>query len=167
MSCTGASDIGLFATGLWESLGNPTDVSALTISGWVYQTNTLGTLNNLIDTCYTGGNGYVCPDLTNTEYSILGAMYQVQFYRNRANALAGTAGTTLSWYRLREGDSDIARANPSEMMKTFQKMAKEANDELNKMVSYYNKQSQGGNVPRSVDFYNVSNGPVYFNEDFY
>ena len=165
MSCTGAGDIGLFATGLWEDLGSPADISALSISGWVTQTNTLGTLNNLINQCYTGAQGsYVCPDLTNTEFAILGTMYTMRFYRNRANSLAGAGGTTPMWYTLKEGDSTISRANPSEMMKTFQSMSINAREGLDKMVSYYNKYSNGGTVPRSVNFYTLEN-PSYYNGD--
>lgn len=152
MSCTGdASDIGLWATGLWTTLGQPSDVSALTISGWASQSFTVGALNAYTNQCYSGISGaYVCPDLNQADFAILGAMYAVQFYNFRAQAMAGAGGVEKTWTELRDGDSVMRRSSPGELMKAYVAMANEAAKTLRNLVAFYNDYLQNGTLPHSV-----------------
>jgi hypothetical protein len=157
MSCTGASDIGLFATGLWTNIGQPSDISALTISGFVAQPSTLGALNAYIGTCYSGDGVNVCPDLDEGSFAIIGLMYLQSYYMSLMRANAG-AGGTLRLVELREGDSTIRWVNASEIAKTYSAAAKDAASQLKYLVKAYNNNSQGGNTPRAIDFPLIING---------
>lgn len=165
--CTDASVIGDFATGLWVTqLGSPSDVSALTISGWVTQSFTIGALNNYTFQCFSGVSGNVCPVLYQDEFAILALMYMQQFWTYRAQATAGAGGVLLPWTALRDGDSEIRRVDPAALMRTYQSMSNAANKQLNAMIVQYNR-AQGG--PTSIDFYDIDNtwlGAAYYNGGF-
>ncbi len=163
MSCN--SGIGVWATGLWTDLGSPTNISALTISGYVATPNTLGKLNSLIGTCYapSGYTGFgsfnydVTPDLAETELALIGKLYMVSYYNSLVQSVMG-AGGVMPTLSAREGDTSFNLVNPVSMGKVWADMAKEANEELKYLVNAYINQSQGANVPRSVVFPNVVPG---------
>ncbi len=155
MSCTGTQDIGAFASGVWLNLGSPTDISALSISGWVTQQNTIGSLNAYTAKCHTIVSGmYVCPDIDLGEYSILGAIYATQFWNYRAQAVAGAGGITPQWVSLRDGDSEIRRVNAGELMKSYVSLGQDAQQVLS-LVAFYNDFTQNGTLPLSVDMWTI------------
>ena len=149
----------IWATGQWVDLGQPTNVSVTTISGYAVQPGTLGKLNSLISTCFSGSgytgagttNYQIGPWVTNTELAIIGQLYLVSYYKNLAQATMGVGGSTIPWSMLREGDSTIQRSSPVNIGKEYREMAKDANEQLNFLVSAY-RGSNGGQVPRSVDY---------------
>ncbi len=160
--------IGVWATGVWQDLFSPTNLASTTISGYAIQPSTLGRLNDLIGTCYsgigytgaTGGMGSinfdVSPDVGNTELAILGQMFLVSYYNNLAMVTMGQGGSTIPWTSIAEGDSRIARVNASSIGKEYREMSKTAYEQLNYLVNAFRNNSQGANVPRTVMYYNIA-----------
>lgn len=154
-----SAQIGLFATGLWEELGSPSDIAANTISGWVSQDQTLGKLNNLIGTCFSGvgysgvgtWNYDVSPDLSNLEFGILDQMYRVTYYQRLIRNIAG-AGGTFPVQQMAEGDSKIQFVSAAELAKVYTDNLKNAQDQMKYLVNAYIKLDY---APRSVDFYTI------------
>lgn len=141
---TGAALIGEWSSGIWVSLGGPPTLSALTISGFASQPNTLGTLNARLDRCFRGtgegGTGYAYasePPLTNAELAIVEGIFLVSWYNQLAFATMGAGGSTIPWVRLREGDSLIDRSNPANIGEQYREMSKSANEQLNYLVNAY------------------------------
>jgi hypothetical protein len=157
------SGISQFSTGLWLDLGQPTDLSALSISGWVTQPQTLGRLNSYVGTCYTGigytgSNSWdydVGPDLTNGDYSILGQMFMVTYYNQLVRKCAGAGGTQKIVQSLAEGDSRVQYVNAADLARVYTENVKEATKTLNYLVNTYNTNSQGAYDPRSVNYYTI------------
>lgn len=155
--------LGQWAVGVWNDLGQPANVTATTISGYAIQPSTLGRLNDLIGSCYsgsgyTGGNTInfqIGPDISNTELGLIEKMYLVSYYNNLAQSTMGIGGSTIPWTRLREGDSSIDRANAANIGREYREMAKTANEQLYYMVNAYRSNSLGGNLGRSVDYPNI------------
>lgn len=158
--------VGNWASGVWTDLGQPPNVSSLTISGYAVSPNTLGRLNNFIGTCYSG-SGYagpgtvdydVVPDLTDQELAIVGALYSVSYYNGLVQAAMGAGSAIaasmggLPFVSLREGDSQIVRANPAAIGVAYANLAKEANSQLKYLVNVYIQNTLGGNTPRDVEY---------------
>lgn len=150
-----------WATGLWVDIGQPSNVAVTTISGYAIQPGTLGKLNSLIGTCFSGSgyagttgtaNFQIGPWIADTELAIIGQMYLVSYYRSLAQATMGVGGNTIPWSMLREGDSTIQRSSPVNIGKEYREMAKDANEQLNYLVTAYSANSQGASVPRTVDY---------------
>lgn len=167
-----SQEIGLWSTGLWIDLGQPSNISSLTISGYAVAPNTLGRLNNFIGTCYSG-SGYAgpgtynfdtVPDLTDQELAIIGAMYSVGYYNSLVQAAMGAGSAVaasaggLPWAMIKEGDSQISRPNIAAIGATYANLAKEATAQLKYLTNVYIANSQGGNTPRSVLYLNP---PIY------
>lgn len=154
MSCSGdASDIGLFATGLWQTLGAPDDLSALYISGYVGLPSTLGQLNAYIGSCYSGMDGiYVCPDMDNGSFAIVGQMFTQAYYLNLMRANAGAGGAMSRVMELQEGDSRLKWVSSAELAKVYLQAAKDAQIQLKYLVKAYNDNSQGANEARDVEY---------------
>lgn len=151
--------IALFATGLWLDLGSPTDLSPGVISGWVCQPHTIGKLNTLLETCFSG-SGYsgvgsantdVIPDLTEAEFGILDAMYRITYYQRLVRNIAGGGGifpvTSLS-----EGDSEIRYESPAALARIYSDNLKTAQDDLKYQVNAYIRRDY---APKSVDFVTI------------
>jgi hypothetical protein len=153
--------IGQWSSGLWQDLGSLPTLSALTISGYAVQPSTLGRLNTLIGTCYSG-TGYMgtgipfdaAPDLSNTELAVIGAMFEVGWYSQLAMTMMGVTPAGLAWTALAEGDSRISRANAVNVGKEYREMSKEANLRLNYLVNAYHTEVQGSSTPRDVSYLN-------------
>lgn len=155
-----------WASGLWLDLGSPTNTTTSTISGYAVQVSTLGKLNNLIGSCFSGSgytgagstNFQIGPDIGNTELSIISQLYLVSYYNNLAQATMGIGGSTIPWTSLAEGDSRIGRANVASIAKEYREMSRVVNDQLNYLVNAYRTNSAGSNIPRSVDYFNPPPG---------
>lgn len=142
--CTPTDLIGNWATGLWQDLGSPSSVSALTISGYALQPSTLGRLNALINTCFyatgapTGGPNYrICPYMGYAELAMIDAMYRSSLYSQWATSMMGISQDTLAWTALAEGDSRIARNGTANIGKEYREMAKDAVTTLNYLANAY------------------------------
>lgn len=151
--------IGSWSTGLWQDLGAPSNLSALTLSGYAVQPNTLGTLNARLGTSYVG-TGYMgtgtafdaSPDLTNKELAIIEGLFLVGWYNQLAFANMGYGGSSIPWTRLREGDESIERANPVNVGKEYREMSKQAGNTLTSLVNAYLDNERGTSA--TVDFLN-------------
>ena len=163
MSSISTEIIGQFSTGVWNNLGQPTDITVTSISGWVTQPQTLGKLNSYIGTCfqgtgYTGANSWdydVTPALTNTETAILDEMFQISYYQQLIRKIAGAGGVTRIIQGLSEGDSKISYVSSAALAKVYTENLVEANKRLNYAVNVYTNESAGANNPRSVDYYTL------------
>lgn len=156
--------IGLWATGVWTvDLGMTSAVSALTISGFACQPSTLGMLNNLIGTCYSG-SGYsgpgtvnydVVPFIGKGELAILEQMYLVSYYNSLANATMGNGGLGLGGLppaSLADGDTKISYQNAAAIGQSYIKQAQQSTMNMRFAVSAYLNNALGSNLPRSVSY---------------
>lgn len=160
-TCTGAEgagSLGTLASGLWlNSLGQPTSISALSISGYFAQNYVVGQLNAKISTCYSGSNGgsganwAICPNLDDSELAILGYIYLSTYWIQKVASAAGAGGISDTFTVLREGDSSIQRTSPAELMKIYSAMARQANEQLNYLTNEYIRNGQGSVLPRSIE----------------
>lgn len=167
MSCTGqGDDIGAWATGIWITIGSPSAISALSISGYAPQSFTIGRLNAFTSQCYVGVSGaYVCPNLDDGSFAILAQMFLQSYYMQLMNSVAGAGGTRVV-QQVTDGDSRIQWTNASELAKTYLAAAQTAEKTLNNLVRNYVNNSLGGNAPRSVNYLNLDNswnGSAAFN----
>lgn len=168
-SPSGAQDLGTLASGIWQyNLGSPTNISSLVISGYFAQDYVVGQLNAKIGTCYSGVSGWaISTDIDNSELAILGAMFMVSYWGQKVSSAAGAGGVSDTWVAMRDGDSDIRRASPSELMKIYTSMFRDANNQLNYLTNEYLVHGVGSTLPRSVDFYSFYYGYGYYNAPFY
>lgn len=152
----------VWATGVWLDLFSPTNTTVSTISGYAVQPSTLGRLNNLVMTCFTGSgyagtgtsNYQIGPYVTSAELTLIGQMYLVSYYNGLAQASMGMGGNGIPWVALAEGDSKIARANPANLGKEYREMARTAAEQLAYLANAY-RSSQGGSVPRDVEYLSI------------
>lgn len=154
--------IGIWSSGLWQDIGSPDSISALTISGYAVQTSTLGKLNNLIGTCFSGsgwlGTGLpfdVAPAYHNAELAIVEGLFRVGYYSQLATTMMGVSQATVGWTNLREGDSSISRANTAYLGKEYREMAKDAQLTLNYLANAY--AADRGMICGAVDYLNPPN----------
>ena len=170
--------IGEWASGVWVDLGQPLAVSALTISGYACSPNTIGRLNILIGTCYSGsgfsGAGSfdydITPDIGTTELALMQQMYNIGYYNGLSQTTMGGGTITIGGLAagapttpattLNEGDTKIGFASPAAISIVYANMAKQATDNLKYMANVYINQVQGANVPRSVNYFNLVY-PIY------
>lgn len=152
----------VWAQGVFSDMGSPANTSVSTISGYAVQPSTLGKLNNLAMTCFSG-SGYagtgtssyqIGPYISNAELSLVAQMYLVSYYNNLAQASMGLGGNGIPWTRLRESDSSIERANPANLGKEYREMSRVAAEQLWALVSAY-RGSQGGSVGRDVEYLSI------------
>lgn len=148
---------------MWLMLGSPSQISALTISGYAVIPSTIGQLNSLIGTCYMGtghsGAGVpnydVVPPYTPQELSVVGQMYLISYYSNLATSTMGFGGDGvggLPFTTLNEGDTKLGRANPAAIGAVYLGQVKEATADLRYLVNAYINNVQGGNTPRAVNY---------------
>jgi hypothetical protein len=164
-TCTGAggaSSLGTLASGIWlNSLGQPTSISALSISGYFAQDYVVGALNAKISTCYSGSNAgsgvnwAICPDLDDGSLNLIGLIYLSSYWTQKVASAAGAGGISDTFTVLREGDSTIQRTSPAELMKVYSSMLRQTNDQLNYAVAEYSQNSQGSRLGRSVDYVSI------------
>ncbi len=141
--------LGLWATGIWMyGLNEPTNISALSLSGWATSSYVVGKVNSLLQVCHSGCSGYINPQYSFEELGVLEKMYMANYY----GLLARTAVAGNNLVSTKDGDASITLANPASISKNFLEAAKEANLELNYLVNVYRGNDA---VPRSVNFYYI------------
>lgn len=155
--CASNTLIGIWATGIWTDLGSVSNISALTISGFAVQPNTLGQLSIKITECYsgvgTGGYFYdASPDLTVNELALIEGMFLINWYNQLAFSTMGAGGSSIPWRRIREGDESIDRESAANIGEQYREMAKDAKAQLDLLTNAYNDGLRG--TSRSVDFLN-------------
>jgi len=144
-----------FADNFWNyELDCPSNVSPVSISGWVTSSYTLGKLNALTASCFSGVSGCPMPTLNGNEFAILGEMYKVKHYSNLANSNLGVGGSRKV-LELREGDSTIRWQNETSTAKEYVNMSKQAQKNVDTLSRSY--RNNGGQIS-SIDFYNIDRG---------
>lgn len=151
----------VWATGLWSDIGNPPNVAVSTISGYAIQPGTLGKVNSLLTTCFSG-SGYAGTGTTNYQIGpyadaallgVIGQLYLVSYYNNLAFAAMGAGANAIPWTNLREGDSSISRVNAATIGKEYREMSKTAAEQLMVLVNAF-RGSEGGAIPRGISYFN-------------
>ena len=113
------------------------------VSGWFE--NNVGELNTLLFTSFSGsgiGTNAARIQPTSTfgleESGIYKQIYLKHFYQKKARNVLKGIDSSVDFITLREGDSMITRTNKNEIAKTYRGMAKDASEELDKLVYAYN-----------------------------
>lgn len=143
--------LGIYSSGVWEDLGQPSGISPAYISGYII--DNLGRLNILIDTCFSGdGSGCVTPALSIFELAIAGEMYKESFYSKKIRDSLGANGYGEQWISIREGDTSIQRASPTQVAREYRELKKDATNNIQNLSYLYKNNLV---VPHSIDFANV------------
>ena len=130
-------NIGNLANSIYINEFDSTGVTVDSISGWLE--SSIGKLNNVLYTNFSGSNGQV-DGLKLEEESILREMYLYHYYtkqtRNTIRGIANdTNGNILS---VRDGDNAITFVNKNEVSKVYKSLAQDANSSLTYLVGKYN-----------------------------
>lgn len=149
--------LAIWSTGVWQTLGSPPNISALTISGYAVQPSTLGTLNSYLDTCFSGsgyaGPGTVnydtVPDLTENELAITNELFLTSYYQGLAQATMGYGGDSIPWTNARDGDQSITRGSPAAIGANYLKAANDSRLRMDRLITAYIN-SNGTYSPRQV-----------------
>lgn len=118
-----------------NELSEDSSLTIIYLTTWLR--DNIGRLNNAVNTSYTvdvdtlelSGN------LTEDQKVIFKNIYFCQYYSNMANKNLGATG--FAWVSIEEGDSKIRRASKTDIAKAFMGMAKDCQENLNKMIFYY------------------------------
>ena len=118
--------------------------TVLQISGWFE--NNIGELNTLLFTSFSGSGDPGHPHQTFVpsgsfgfeESGIYKKLYLKHFYQKKARNVLKGIDSSVDFITLREGDSMITRTNKNEIAKVYRGLAKDASEELEKVVYAYN-----------------------------
>tara|TARA_R110000824_G_scaffold27105_4_gene92477 strand:+ start:60 stop:527 length:468 start_codon:yes stop_codon:yes gene_type:complete len=102
-------------------------------SGWL--TVSMGQLNNLIYTTYSGIN----PNLGLEEQSIYTQLYLQSYYTSKAMKVLRNIDNDADWIRITEGDTTLVRTNKNEVSKSYRGLAKDAQEMTNSLVASYHQ----------------------------
>lgn len=142
MACATITDLSTF---IWGNLGQPSDLSVPSIQSKLISNPYLGTLNNLITTCFSGVSGSISPEMGVNEQAIYASLYERDYYVTKLNQVL--QGYATSFTRLQEGDSTISRSSTADVARVYRDMQKQLNEQLTYLVSSYR---QGEGTPSSV-----------------
>lgn len=146
-----------FATGIYEDLGSPTDITVSYISGWLY--NHIGDLNIAIDQTYSGLNETISPFPSGDEQAIYQNMFNIKYYNRASLSSIGAAGTS-SWTEIEDDGSRVKRVSKLDLSKSYLAMAKSANEDLATQIAAY--QMNRARPQQSVgDDANYPDAPIY------
>jgi hypothetical protein len=118
--------------------------TVLRISGWFE--NNIGELNTLLFTSFSGSGDPGHPHQAFVplgsfgfeESGIYKKLYLKHFYQKKARNVLKGIDSSVDFITLREGDSMITRTNKNEIAKVYRGLAKDASEELEKVVYAYN-----------------------------
>ena len=139
------TDIGLFASGIYNNLGQPSGngISVSSISGWL-GTN-VGQLNISIETKYYNRSGILVPPLSPDEISVYEKMYDYKYYTQMVQNNLGASA--YDWSEITEEGSTVRRVSKNEIAKTYMQLAKDSKETLKDLVATYKRNKA---KPRSV-----------------
>ena len=109
----------------------------------------LGKLNNTLNTCFSGVGGEIQPELDTQVGSIYSSLYKQLFYQQQVQSNLGAGG--VQWTELREGDSTIRRASPTETAKVYKDLLKEITNSARIEINLYKKNAA---FPRTISYDN-------------
>lgn len=132
------------ANEIYIELGQPAvDPTMAFIITWLRYN--VGELSILIgeDFAITPDKLEIDPELNDMQKSIFKKMFLVDYYRGlieKSLSAAGYLGNEpgkIGWVSLREGDSQITRANPNEVAKSYRSLMKDQAEDLDGLVKNY------------------------------
>lgn len=149
-----AFDFSDIASSIWYDIGQPTSLTVDAIQARLQSNFFIGKLNNSIDKCFIFDNiGAISPedDFGSEEQSIYIELYKNSYYAQKVTENLGAGG--LAWTSMKEGDTTINKASPTEIAKNFQVLKNNSDQNLKDLiVSYFNNR----NRPFSSDFYDIN-----------
>ena len=138
------------ASGIFEDLGNPSDISVTSISSWIR--NNIGQLNNQIFTNYgITGDLFIndtCPD--DEEKVLINKNYNIYYYGKVISSNLGASAFSA----VQEIDSDggkVKMINKTELAKIYKDLKKQEYDELNKLINDYRLKNSSPQVVHGDD----------------
>jgi hypothetical protein len=154
-----------FVNGVAVDLGDREDYSREYLSAWFLDPANLGLVNNQIHNGFEVVPYYsnagkltgvaIEPEMGSEEQAIYKANFDAFFYgREGKMSLYGSYGSS-AWTTLKEGDSTVTRVNRSELARTYQIYAKEAQNNVDYLVKLYLKNRAS---PQSVNGNDTVNG---------
>ena len=102
-------------------------------SGWL--TVSIGQLNNLIYTAYSG----IDPGWGLEEESIYTQLYLQSYYTSKAIRVLRNIDNDADWIRITEGDTTLVRTNKNEVSKSYRGLAKDAQEMTNSLIASYHQ----------------------------
>lgn len=124
MFCT--NEILTLASGVYQELGSPSNISVGYISGWMTSSGSIGDLNNKLTVRFGWSGAAPCivsfdtgQGMDSDEQSIYTLVFKDSFYRQQALL----ALTSTNWTRIAEGDSSISRDGAAAYSKAYLAMA--------------------------------------------
>lgn len=131
------TDIGLYASGIFESLGSPSGlgISVAWISGWL--AGNVGRLNVLIESNHQAISGFIVPPLCNTEVAIYDEMFEHNYYTRLASNNLGASA--YDWSEVSEEGSTVRRVSRNEVAKTYMLLAKNSDSNLAELVGHFRR----------------------------
>ncbi len=152
------------ATGIWENLGSPTNVSAQYITAWLTQSGNISRLNNALGLCvYTSGSENCLVGMDDDALAIYSQLYQLQYYQGSQTSLltsvvvAGAGSSVTTWTEVREADSTVRREGPSAFLRVYTQMIKDLNAQLRLSIGDYKRNHTS---PASVDMASLASYPT-------
>lgn len=150
------------ASEIWNDLGEPSSLSSSSIetklltSGYLGKFDLLTNTNHYIDYDNINSGQCITPELFQVEQAIYKQMYFVDYYTKKSTDIFSfnDGQTAGSWVSLKEGDSQISRANPTEIAKYYVSLSKESRAILDSLVDLYNRNRA---VPESIDYLTIVN----------
>lgn len=156
MPCAYITDL---ANSIYKDIGNPSNLSISAVQTKLVSDSFIGKLNIAIDECHVITTGDISPALSSSEQAIYAEMYKHDYYSTAALQSLGAVGALL-WTRLREGDSEVSRANPNEVAKFYATLKKQSEETLRLMIDDYKKNRT---LTHSIDYYTIDNNSSYNN----
>lgn len=126
----------LLASGVYQELNSPTEISVGYISGIFTSSGNLGSLNLKLSTCFwfSGDAPCIAGGFGAEEAAIYALTYQTQYYSRAAHNVLITAG---GWTNLSEGDSRVAREGSAQRSKGYLELSKNADQNLRIAVNHW------------------------------
>ena len=123
------------AAEIQNELSEDSSLSVLYLTTWLR--DNIGRLNAAIGTSFKidVDTLEISENLSEDQKVIFKSIYYCQYYSNMANKNLGATG--FAWVSIEEGDSKIRRASKTDIAKAFIGMAKDCQENLNKMIFYY------------------------------
>lgn len=126
MSYCGQTILAL-ASGIHDSINNPTAQSVSFISGVLTSGPFVGELNQRLSTTFTATGGCISGDFGIEEAAIASLMYQTQYMsRKMMEVMQGGLG----FLTLREGDTTVSRESPSKFAAEWRAMKRDTEEDL-------------------------------------
>lgn len=129
------------ANEIYIELESPSEPTLPYIISWLRYN--IGEFNNLIGTCVAITSDLeFSPEITENQKAILKKMFYVDYYKGlitKSLSAAGYLGNTnkIGWISMREGDTQITRANPNEVAKTIRGLMQDSQKDLDGLVKLY------------------------------